>query len=694
MTCKEPNCKKQAAFNFINETKYLYCGSHRKPDMINLKTKKCIHENCTTIANYNYITEDNGLYCAKHRLQDMCCIKNRCQIKDCKNIAYFNEKGNKKPLYCVDHCILLINKVNVHTKKCINKDCYETATYGDNNKPAKYCTNHKNELSVKTHKLKCKHEGCNKSPTYGIKNGKPEYCAEHCNKYNHIKLNKNCCKIEKCKTEASYGNINDDKPSYCATHCNKNIMHNFIRNYCKMENCKTEASYGDINDDKPSFCATHCDKKYMCNLKKRKTCMKEGCNKQPSYGNIDGKPLYCSEHHEPNMQSITFKKCIENNCNTVPTFNIAGGKPLYCKTHADLSKMTNVKDNRCLCCNNLAYYNIFGEKKALYCRDHSDINFMYHVKHKNCIIENCINMAIYNIKGDDKPKLCVEHRENDTYNVVRKNCCEDNCKFAATKGLLFGQKIHCAKHAKPNEIRNNNPKCIHDNCCEKPMFAGKQQLIPQRCDNHKEPADIAIVGKECEKCKLHYLIPADKTLCEYCDTHEKTPILRKEQKIGALLNSHKFNIISADKVIDANCSRRRPDFVIEYPKFTVVVECDENQHSQYSAECERVRMIQIQQDLGAEQVLFVRFNPDNYHVGNKLVKTYVGREKALVDLLNGLKNRDTLDTYLSVCYLFYDEYDGTIKIAPIKYLDDKKEDINEDKNEELPKISDGKTEIE
>jgi len=66
---------------------------------------------------------------------------------------------------------------------------------------------------------------------------------------------------------------------------------------------------------------------------------------------------------------------------------------------------------------------------------------------------------------------------------------------------------------------------------------------------------------------------------------------------------------------------------------------------------------------------FIRFNPDNYkNHETKLVKSYKGREKKLLDILNGLKNRNEIKIPLSVYYLFYDGYDGIDRLEEMKYI--------------------------
>jgi len=56
----------------------------------------------------------------------------------------------------------------------------------------------------------------------------------------------------------------------------------------------------------------------------------------------------------------------------------------------------------------------------------------------------------------------------------------------------------------------------------------------------------------------------------------------------------------------------RPDNLLVLPKYNIVVETDENQHSSYNDEEESHRMKQIHKDLGCKNIVFIRFNPDSY----------------------------------------------------------------------------------
>jgi len=67
-----------------------------------------------------------------------------------------------------------------------------------------------------------------------------------------------------------------------------------------------------------------------------------------------------------------------------------------------------------------------------------------------------------------------------------------------------------------------------------------------------------------------------------------------------------------DKRIFGGCSARRPDILLDFGFRVVIVEIDEAQHADYDTTCEISRLNQISIDVGYRQVVFIRFNPDDY----------------------------------------------------------------------------------
>jgi hypothetical protein len=68
----------------------------------------------------------------------------------------------------------------------------------------------------------------------------------------------------------------------------------------------------------------------------------------------------------------------------------------------------------------------------------------------------------------------------------------------------------------------------------------------------------------------------------------------------------------ADKRVQDGCSRRRPDLLLDMGSHIIIVEVDENKHTDYDCSCENKRLMELSQDLDHRPVVFIRFNPDDY----------------------------------------------------------------------------------
>jgi hypothetical protein len=67
-----------------------------------------------------------------------------------------------------------------------------------------------------------------------------------------------------------------------------------------------------------------------------------------------------------------------------------------------------------------------------------------------------------------------------------------------------------------------------------------------------------------------------------------------------------------DKKIENGCSMRRPDLLLDMGSHVIIVEIDENRHSEYDCSCENKRLMELSKDLQHRPIVFIRFNPDSY----------------------------------------------------------------------------------
>lgn len=177
-----------------------------------------------------------------------------------------------------------------------------------------------------------------------------------------------------------------------------------------------------------------------------------------------------------------------------------------------------------------------------------------------------------------------------------------------------------------------NKKCITCNN-KRPSFNYKNEKNALYCADCKLTDMINIKDKMCQLCNLIQSRKKYDYLCSDCYyyTNPNSVLTRnhktKENQIISDLNKELNNIIIQDKRVSTNegCSKRRPDGLIKLNDYSVIIEIDENQHSNYI--CENRRVMEIFKDLGHSLLTVIRFNPDAYKLDNKKIKSPFGITK-------------------------------------------------------------------
>jgi hypothetical protein len=107
----------------------------------------------------------------------------------------------------------------------------------------------------------------------------------------------------------------------------------------------------------------------------------------------------------------------------------------------------------------------------------------------------------------------------------------------------------------------------------------------------------------CLSCCIQ-VCPDIKVCCNY-----KT----KENAVIGLIKEHfpDFTWVH-DKRVEGGCSKRRPDLLLDLGTHVIIVEVDENRHNDYDCSCEHKRLMEISRDLSHRNIVFIRFNPDEY----------------------------------------------------------------------------------
>lgn len=211
-------------------------------------------------------------------------------------------------------------------------------------------------------------------------------------------------------------------------------------------------------------------------------------------------------------------------------------------------------------------------------------------------------------------------------------------------------------------------ECDIENCEKK--FKSKSSLASHKLFIH----DINVKWYYCDYEYCDY--KAKKKTCikkHFNSMHTKRGIQRQkkqEERISKILDKHDI-IYEREVKIDFNCFNSGKnyayiDYVIQRPKHIILLEIDENCHRYgYTIGCDMKRMSHIITALKFQsinrKILFIRYNPDNYKVDEKTIKTPLRKERE-IKLINIIKtyipNKD-----LEIKYMYYDIFEGNLLLT-------------------------------
>jgi hypothetical protein len=359
----------------------------------------------------------------------------------------------------------------------------------------------------------------------------------------------------------------------------------------KCLSCNKKSLYNYKGETDILYCYEH-KLENMINLRNPR-CIYEDCLIQASY-NTKGKTnsIYCFKHKLDNMNNVVTKKCIHEGCNLVPSYNYEGNKKkLYCFDHK-LDDMVNVRKTLCISneCKNHASFGYINQG-ILYCSKHKEDNMIN--KHSSkCLGYNCPREPLYNIKGEKKAIYCSDHKNNSM--VIIKMCCIfEDCKITASFNFDKKQKpIYCFEHKDSRMIHVGFKKTCRNEWCP--------TIVKNKHEGY------------CLFCYVN-MFP-DKPLTTNYKTKESAVVQFVQDKFEGL-------DWVTDKRVEGGCSRRRPDLLLDLGYQIIIIEVDENQHNTYDSSCENKRIMELSQDLGHRPIVFIRFNPDEYHDGDKVISS-------------------------------------------------------------------------
>jgi EsV-like protein len=461
---------------------------------------------------------------------------------------------------------------------------------------------------------------CNNNALYNYKNEKGyKYCSS-CKTDIMVNKSKKICKIIDC-LKAATKDINNIK-IYCTEHHETKIIKEEkpkkIATTKKCYNCNDKSATYNFKGESSKYCNECCkllnfiignnhNEMRNCHNKLCEYIYDDGldCISIATYGKNNIK-IRCKIHKEDDLIKLNKdKKCNYDDCDKVPSFIIDNKN--YCAEHK--SEDAKALFQKCKLCNDRANFNYIDKKGALYCIKHKDDN-MVDKRKKICIEDKCINYASYNFKNIKGPIYCYEHKKENMISNKVKLCKEDKCLIEAYFGTKENKKQYCVTH-KTNNMYN-------------------------------------YTSKKCEDCNL-FEVKHDNTKCSYCNPNARQKTKEKEVYDFLKKNNIEFEY---NKSTYKECGQYFPDFKIDCNTHFIVIECDEEQHKQYTKECEFSRMNNIYLYNGLPTI-FIRFNPDDFKINNKRhqikIKTKLNK---LLELINKYKDIE-LKNCIELIYMYY-----------------------------------------
>ena len=131
-----------------------------------------------------------------------------------------------------------------------------------------------------------------------------------------------------------------------------------------------------------------------------------------------------------------------------------------------------------------------------------------------------------------------------------------------------------------------------------------------------------------EWCETQITNPIYQGYCAYCyiNLFPDDPICRnyrtKEKTVVDFIKEvyPDFTWVT-DKQIKDDCSKRRPDLLLDLGHRVIIVEIDENQHKTYNETCENKRLMELWQDVYHRPIVFIKFNPDDYEEDGEKIES-------------------------------------------------------------------------
>ena len=143
--CSEKTCRKRPNYNFEGETLALYCKTHCKAGMIDIKRKTCLEDSCKRRPTYSQ-PGMNLSHCYLHKEEGM--VKE--PFKKCENCLEYASYGISEILRCEIH--KNEDDYNLSERKCIK--CYKIDVLNKEGLCVNFCSYEERDKIMKKNKKK------------------------------------------------------------------------------------------------------------------------------------------------------------------------------------------------------------------------------------------------------------------------------------------------------------------------------------------------------------------------------------------------------------------------------------------------------------------------------------------------------------------------------------------------------------
>ena len=267
---------------------------------------------------------------------------------------------------------------------------------------------------------------------------------------------------------------------------------------------------------------------------------------------------------------------------------------------------------------------------------------MIDIKNKRCQFHNCNKRPSFNYKGENKAIFCNKHKADNMIDIISKRCQFPNCDTQPYFNYKGENKaIFCNLHKQANMIN----------------------IIRKKCKTYL--CDIQVTKKYkgyCLRCFI-YMFPNEKVARNY-KTKEIAVIEYIKKEFQDLT-------IITDKNVQDGCSNRRPDILIDLGYQVLIIEIDENQHTNYDCSCNNKRTMQLSQDIGHRALIILRFNPDKYKTINGIVNSCWKPTKSGINIVPKHKIQEwnnRLETLKeTICYYLENNINKLIEVIELFY---------------------------